>query len=145
MTGRGRVDQHQYIAVFDHGAEVVREHELPVDVVVRLDKIDGFAGIQAADTRGGKLAGQIGADVFRTLQAQERVHTDRAKVESDAARRFKRHGHIVLDFGHIDIIIDVRMVCGEMPGDRIRVKAFVGMGDDSDRLLHKETTFLATI
>lgn len=56
LTGRGRVDQHQYIAVFDHGAEVVREHELPVDVVVRLDKIDGFAGIQAADTRGGKLA-----------------------------------------------------------------------------------------
>ena len=62
-------------------------------------------------------------------------------MEGDAARGFQRHVHVVFDFGHINIIIDMRMVCGKVSRDRIGVKLLADTGRDTDRLLHGQTTF----
>ena len=101
--------------IADHRNQVVTENDLAVVVELRTDYIDRFVRVRREKTALCQLLRQKSTDNFRALHADNRV--DHGVIQIHANQRlcnFLRLFRSRFQGRHINVIIDMCMVCCEM-------------------------------
>ena len=94
---------------------ILTEDHLTGGGVLRRYDIHGVMLVGGADAGGGHLLGKARAQDLGPVQAQHRVDDERmVELDDQLLRRLPGLGQAVLGVGHVDVVVDVAVVGGEV-------------------------------